>query len=203
MAVAQLPRGRHRLAREEVLASQRGRMLDAMARAVAERGYANTSVRDVIALAGVSRETFYEHFADKAACFLATLDASTAQLLAALDGETMRHSDDPLKRFELGLSAYLAALAAQPHAARTFLVEAFAAGPEAARRRFAAQDLFVERIAALFGARSASDRFGIEMLVTAISSLVTKYVATDRTSNIPELRAPILRLVRRLVKGAR
>jgi AcrR family transcriptional regulator len=203
LTVAQLPRGRHGLARKQVIASQRGRMLDAMARAVAEHGYANTSVGDVIALAGVSRETFYEHFSDKAGCFLATLDASTALLLAALDDEAMRHSGDPLKRFERGLSAYLGALAAQPHAARTFLVEAFAAGPEAARRRFAAQDRFVERIAAHFGARSASDRFGIEMLVSAISSLVTRYVATDRTARIPELRAPILRLVRRLVKAAR
>ena len=202
MAVAQLPRGRHGLAREEVVASQRARMLDAMARAVAEHGYANTSVRDVIALAGVSRETFYEHFSDKAACFLATLDASTALLLAALDDEAMRQGD-PLKRFERGLSAYLAALAARPHAARTFLVEAFAAGPEAARRRYAAQDRFVERIAALFGARSVSDRFGVEMLVSAVSSLVTRYVATDRTARISEVRAPILRLVRRLVKAAR
>jgi AcrR family transcriptional regulator len=173
-------------------------MLAAMSRAAAERGYANTSVRDVIELAGVSRETFYEHFSDKADCFLATLDASMALLLAALDDEAMRHSDDLLKQFEHGLSAYLAALAAQPHAARTFLVEAFAAGPEAARRRYAAQDRFVERIAAHFGARSASDRFAVELLVSAISSLVTRYVATDRTARLPELRPPILRLVRRI-----
>src|SRR5207249_11332900 len=53
-----LPRGPHGLAREVVQASQRARMLDAMAEAVAEKGYGAVSVADVIARAGVSRKTF-------------------------------------------------------------------------------------------------------------------------------------------------
>ena len=73
--ITQLPRGPHRLAREEVLASQRGRMLAAIAEAVAEKGYAATTVADVVGRAGVSRKTFYEHFADKEECFLAAWDA--------------------------------------------------------------------------------------------------------------------------------
>src|SRR3954449_13507932 len=54
MEVRQLPRGRHRLTREEVTASQRGRMLQAMAAAVAEKGYTRMAVADVVAGAGVS-----------------------------------------------------------------------------------------------------------------------------------------------------
>ena len=69
-----LPRGPHRLAREVVEASQRGRLLDAMARVVAEKGYGAASVADVIARAGVSRQTFYVHFRDKLDCFLAAYD---------------------------------------------------------------------------------------------------------------------------------
>jgi len=41
------------------------------------------SVADVIALAGVSRKTFYEHFRDKEDCFLAAYDASLGQFLGA------------------------------------------------------------------------------------------------------------------------
>src|SRR5436190_446605 len=75
MEVRQLPRGRHRLTREEVTASQRGRMLEAMALAVRDKGYTGTAVADVVAGAGVSRETFYQHFADKEDCFLAAQTA--------------------------------------------------------------------------------------------------------------------------------
>src|SRR3954447_21852244 len=67
-----------RMARDDVVASQRWRMLRAMAEAVAQKGYANTVVADVTARARVSRKTFYEHFSGKEACFLATFDASVA-----------------------------------------------------------------------------------------------------------------------------
>ena len=76
-----LPRGRHAAAREVVLASQRGRLLEAMAQCVAEQGYAATTVAQVIARAGVSRKTFYEQFADKRACFLAAWEVGTEILL--------------------------------------------------------------------------------------------------------------------------
>ena len=69
-----------------VLASQRGRMLGAMADAVASKGYAGTTVADVVAGAGVSRKTFYEHFRDKEECFLAAFDAGVDLLLAAIVG---------------------------------------------------------------------------------------------------------------------
>src|SRR6195256_1200113 len=78
--VQQLPRGRHRLSRDQVLASQRGRMLAAMAEAVAEKGYVGTAVADVIERAGVSRETFYEHFSSKEDCFLAAYDTGVEAL---------------------------------------------------------------------------------------------------------------------------
>jgi AcrR family transcriptional regulator len=42
-----------------------------MARSVARRGYAEATVAETIAHAGVSRSTFYEHFAGKEECFLA------------------------------------------------------------------------------------------------------------------------------------
>src|ERR1700716_903816 len=44
----QLPRGQHGLTREHVTQLQRSRMLRAMAEAMAERGYVDTSVADVL-----------------------------------------------------------------------------------------------------------------------------------------------------------
>jgi AcrR family transcriptional regulator len=69
-----LPHGPHRLERNEVVANQRTRIHGAMIEAVAQSGYEDTSVKQVIALAGVSRRSFYEQFANKQECFLATFD---------------------------------------------------------------------------------------------------------------------------------
>ena len=69
-----LPHGPHRLDRNEVIANQRTRIHGALIEAVATDGYEKTSVKQVIALAGVSRRSFYEQFENKQTCFLATFD---------------------------------------------------------------------------------------------------------------------------------
>ena len=81
-----LPRGRHGLPREAVTESQQRRIVQAMIEVVAERGYPETRVVDVIGVAGVSRKTFYELFASKEDCFLAAYDV----LLGNLLGDTAR-----------------------------------------------------------------------------------------------------------------
>jgi AcrR family transcriptional regulator len=69
-----LPHGPHRLERNEVVLHQRARIHGAMVEAIAQHGYERTSVKQVIGLAGVSRRSFYEQFANKQECFLATFD---------------------------------------------------------------------------------------------------------------------------------
>src|ERR1041385_1916794 len=66
-----LPNG---MTREDVARNQRARMYGGMIEAVHEHGYQRTHVAHVIALAGVSRRAFYEQFANKEACFIATYD---------------------------------------------------------------------------------------------------------------------------------
>src|SRR5436305_6999878 len=129
-----LPRGPHGLKRDVVLASQRGRMLEAIANAVAEKGYASATVADVVSRAGVSRKTFYEHFRDKEECFLAAFDAGVELLLAAI---LEAQPDGPgwLALTRARVRAYLGTLAEEPAFARTFLLEVFAAGPRAIERR--------------------------------------------------------------------
>jgi AcrR family transcriptional regulator len=68
---AKLPRGPHALPQEVVIAHQRERLLSATATALAEEGYAELTVRDLIERAGVSRRTFYQLFDSKLECVLA------------------------------------------------------------------------------------------------------------------------------------
>src|SRR5437763_8762414 len=127
-----LPRGPHGLERDVVLASQRSRMLSAMADAVARKTFPGTTVADVVAGAGVSRKTFYEHFKDKEECFLAAFDAGVDTLLEAI---TSQRRDSWLGLMRARSRAYLDMLASEPAFARTFLIEVFAAGPKALERR--------------------------------------------------------------------
>jgi AcrR family transcriptional regulator len=133
---SQLPRGRHELTREAVAASQRKRLLDAVAEAVAAKGYAGTTVADVVSHAAVSRRTFYEQFTDLESCFLAAYQAGMELLLDEIR-TAVRAEPDALwrERVETSVEAYLAALAARPAAAWAFTIEAMGAGPRVLAHR--------------------------------------------------------------------
>jgi AcrR family transcriptional regulator len=136
-----LPRGRHDLPREFIARTQRDRLIDAMARTVAEKGYAGTSLGDVCGSAGVSTRAFYEHFADKETCFLAAFDRGVGLLQGAVAGAYGRSAPWP-ERMHRGLDTLLRILAAEPAFAALAVVEVMAAGPAARARRRLLLDAF-------------------------------------------------------------
>ena len=129
-----LPRRRPGTFREELRESQRGRLICAIVDTVAAKGYAATSVADVIAAAGVSRATFYAHFTDKEDCFLASYDEGAKAIFAAMAGAADGHATwrDQL---EAVLGTWLATLDADRAFTRAHMVEFWAAG-DAARERW-------------------------------------------------------------------
>ena len=78
---AQLPPGRHGLPRSFVAQNQRDRILAAVADVTSAASYAEMTVADIIACAGVSRRTFYEHFQNKQSAYLAAYDEASGRLL--------------------------------------------------------------------------------------------------------------------------
>jgi AcrR family transcriptional regulator len=203
-----LPRGPHGLERNVVLASQRGRMLDAMAEAVASKGYAGTTVADVVAGAGVSRKTFYEHFRDKEECFLAAFDAGVDVLLAAIVAAKPVGEPTWLELMRVRVRAYLDTLASQPAFARTFLIEVFAAGPRALERRAEV----LQRFAQLFRDLHVEARRQFPELppvpeplyiaaVGAINELVSDFTREGRTAELPELEETLVYLQVALFAG--
>lgn len=119
--------------REEVRRNQRQRLFAAMVALSAERGYPETSVADLVELSGVSSRSFYELFADKEDCFLATMEEilSSVQTMTAAELSGAGSIDERAERTARVLSE---ALVAQPAAARLWLVEAFSAGEQARQR---------------------------------------------------------------------
>jgi AcrR family transcriptional regulator len=196
MSVQRLPRGPHRLTRDEVRGSQRARIFRAMAEVMAEKGYAATSVSEVLRVARVSRESFYEQFASKEDCFVGAFEAAVDSILAGVAGD-LASDDPPLERFERGLRSYLEALAADPAFARVLLIEVYAAGSGAMRRRAELQQRFAAALDATFGARTAAERFANEALVAAISAMVTSRLADDDLVGLRALHAPLVAYARR------
>jgi AcrR family transcriptional regulator len=130
--------------REEVERSQRERLFAATVAVVATKGYQAMSVGDLVELSGVSRRTFYEHFAGKQSCFVATVEAILSAAVAS--GTRSFAAEMPWEeRGQEALRRFMDLIAAQPAAARMCIVDAHAAGPAA----MAPLELALERLAAL------------------------------------------------------
>jgi AcrR family transcriptional regulator len=123
-----LPRGPQALPPEEVAADQRERLYEAMVKAVDERGFVATTISDLVAGAGVSRRSFYEHFENKEECLLATYDALIGRLTARIV-ETHDPEDEWTNQIEAFVRALFEASSDRPDAARLVTVEMGAAGP--------------------------------------------------------------------------
>lgn len=105
----------------------RARLLNGMARCVADKGYAETTIADIVREASVSRRTFYEHFGDKAECLMALYVAATDEATAALRA-AINPSSDWQAQVEQAMAAYLAALARNPVLLRTLFIDILGLG---------------------------------------------------------------------------
>ena len=176
------PSGTRKLPPELVTAVQRERLILAMVMATAELGYRSTNVQDVIERAGVSRPTFYEHFANKEDCFLAAFDTGAGRLRNAIEIASERGGDVWRERIRFGLEALLQFATSEPETARTLIVEARAGSSDAVLRRVALLDHFATCI----------DTQARELLPYAASSSLT---ATGVVGGVESL------LYSRLAKG--
>ena len=195
-------RGRHAPPPEVRLPLQRQRLLQAAAAEFATRGYARASSESISRRAGMSKATFYEHFANKEDCIIALFDRA-----AEVVGESMLRAAraagaDAAQRMQAGTRAFLRAVAEHPEFAQTLLIEIIAAGPEAARRR----DQIMESFAALLDAenRAAAERGLIARfasphdsfaIVGAINELVSRQVRLGEPPDVLELAPVIDRLI--------
>lgn len=187
-------------------AQHRTRLLEAIAQAVAAKGYADTTIADIVRAAGVSRRTFYEHFATKAACFIALYEAASRNTLAVL-----RQAIDPAHEWQTqldrALAAYLGSMAQNPALLRTLFIEILGLGAEglAARRRVNQEICgFMLQVVNGAGGRSRKTPFTEEMAVAVvggINELVLRAVEQDRVGQLEQLAGPASQLVRIVTKA--
>jgi AcrR family transcriptional regulator len=176
----------------------RKRLLEGMAHAVAAKGYAETTIADIVREASVSRRTFYEHFSTKSECLIALYEAASHTALKVL-----REAIDPTHGWETqverALQAYLGCMAENPVLLRTLFIEILGLGSEGleARRR-------VNREVAQFilhmvntPQRQRPLSAGLAMAVVGgINELILENIEQDRAANLPELVGPASELVK-------
>jgi AcrR family transcriptional regulator len=196
-----LPRRPHASVRDELRASQRGRLICAVADAVAAKGYAATSVADIIGHAGVSRRTFYEHFDDKEACFLASYDTGAEQIFDAMVGAL-----DPAQSWEEVLDAvfgtWLEFLQADLAFTRAYMIEFWAAGDAARERWTVRRDrtagllrLLHERIREEDPDVVAVSDTVVAAVVGGINRVVISHVLAEADEPLTALKPDLLRFI--------
>jgi AcrR family transcriptional regulator len=200
----QLPSGRHGLLPTFVAANQRERIMAAVGPATAELGYTEMSVEAIVARAGVSRRTFYEHFKNKEDAFLAAYDA-VVQLQARQIRRAYFEETTVRNRLRAGIRAYMDFTAREPDLARMCIVEVLAAGPRAMAKRNEAMRMFAaiieENIHELIpGCRRAE--LTAEMIVGGIHEVVMSRILANRIDELPAMADDLLATILMLDAGA-
>lgn len=128
-----------------VLEMQRRRLLLGYAEVLAEHSLEGASVDRICKRAGVSRRTFYDLFADRDACFLASFERAVEQVATVVVPAYMREGRWRV-RVRAALTALLEFFDAEPALARLCVIESLKAGPRVLERRLAILGLLVEAI---------------------------------------------------------
>lgn len=91
----------------------RRRLLDGLAASIAERGYRETTVADVVRGARTSKRTFYDHFSTKEECFVELLSANNEALVTAVSAAV--DSDAPwTEQVRQAVTAFVATIDENP-----------------------------------------------------------------------------------------
>ena len=197
--------------KEATSASQRARMLDAVTRAVAEKGYARVTVGDVVSEAGVSRRTFYEQFKDKEDCFLAAYATGTEALIKEMVEASISVGPDADWRevLEVAIDSYVRGLAADPEFAKTFLVDVLGAGHAAVELRVQVYEQFVQQYVILARRAARQDpeigdvpEVYLRAMVGGIGELVQQHLLTKDAKTLPELAPVLVQVVTAVIAGA-
>lgn len=190
-----LPSGRRALPAVFVARHQRARIREAIVTLAAEQGLESVSLRDISTHAGISRDTYTQHFADKDAAVRAAYDDAFVELFASSWYAAAEHTDWPAE-VAAALTALLQFAAAEPELARFGLVDARSAGRTTVEQIDVSYDAFARLLARGHNAAGAHKVGALVpyALAGGIASLVGTWIVDDRAAELPDL-APQLTYV--------
>ena len=169
--------------------SEHERLLEAMVRVAAAKGYEATTIADVIEAAEVPRETFDAMFANKETCFLESYDAVSDVLVAHLSTAYESAAGEPWPdRIAAALRALVDLLATEADIARMAMVEVTAVSEEARIRYRAALGRLTPFLEEGRGASGQGDELPADTARFAIGGATSMIFDEIRAGRGPELR---------------
>lgn len=173
---------------------------------IAAKGYAATTVTDIVSAARVSRNAFYVFFADKQDCFLACCDAEATATVA----ELTRQANQPTWRLALdrAMAAYLSWWRDRPEFAKAYLLELPAAGPLAVEQRERTYESYRNMMEGL--ARRARTEepalpplapLASRLVVVGITEIVTEQVRAGRLDSLSSLHRDLVEYAELILTG--
>ncbi len=197
-----MPRGRHAPPLEVRRSVQLQRLFVAAAKVFSEYGYAEASAEAISKEAGMSKATFYEHFANKEECILALTDAAGAASRAAVAAAASSVEQQFEARVHARVHRFLEGLEAFPEMARVVLVDVIGVGPAGAAKRDEMLQAFADFL--VTENRAAHESYGAPLfaspddafaIVGAIVELASRQLRTGQPERIGDLEPVIERLV--------
>ena len=195
---SKLPRGPHALPQDVVIAHQRERLLEATVAAMAELGYSELSVKELIVRAGVSRRTFYQFFNDKLDCVFAAHQMAFSHLSRAIVDACGSRTAWP-DRVDAAIGAALEFAAENPNEAHLIVVSCHTASePSLASRGRVAH----EKLAALLkvgrkqvGESRKPPTLTEQAVIGAAMSVVGVRLLAGQAEELPQLRPELTQII--------
>jgi AcrR family transcriptional regulator len=174
---------------ERVAHEQKARLEAAMVEAVARHGYAGTTLRELVRLAGVSKTTFYEHFESKQECFLATFDEIITQVTERV-GSAYREEGDFRERLVAALTVFMNIVVSEPEAAKLAMVESLTLGAAGVAHRERGLEAFEVMIRQSFDRSPAKDEVPattVRAIASGIRGVVYRRLRSGNVEELPGL----------------
>ena len=162
------------------------RLLRALAAVVAEKGYPDTTVAEIVERASTSQRTFYEHFRNKEDAIVAALDSGSAHMLAAALPAFRRAPDWPHAVHDTQ-EAMFAFGAEEPEYARLGGVEMYAAGKRALDQREVVTEGMEGLLAPGYELKPETSPIAAEAIGGALYSLLYDHVNKKGPETLPDL----------------
>jgi AcrR family transcriptional regulator len=162
------------------------RLLRALAAVVAEKGYPDTTVAEIVERAATSQRTFYEHFKNKEDAIVAALDSGSAHMLAAALPAFRRAPDWPHAVHDTQEAMFCFG-AEEPEYARLGGVEMYAAGKRALDQREVVTEGMEGLLAPGYELKPESPPIAAEAIGGALYSLLYDHVNKKGPETLPDL----------------
>jgi AcrR family transcriptional regulator len=189
-----LPGGPRRMKADEVARHQKNRLEGAIVEAVARHGFASTTVRELVTLAGVSKSTFYDHFESKEKCFLATFDSIVGEVAEEVAKAYDEEAEGERERLVAALSRFMEIVVERPEDAAFAIIDSLTLGSAGIAHRERAWEAF-EQVARQYFDNNSSQQVSdltVRAIIAGISGVVYQYLRNGKIKELPGVVEPLI-----------